>query len=92
MSNFDEESVVLNSTKDAVEKCCNGVPDSVKSRFREGGFCKWGGAWLPVLELGPFDVEGNVREMWLAIFHDVSCLVHPFHNPGTIQIQTTHIY
>ena len=48
------------------------VPESVRSRFREGGFCKWGKDWLPVLELGPFDVEpGTVRDMWLKMFEKV---------------------
>merc|ERR1712238_168034 len=45
------------------------VPKKVKSRFREGGFSRWGKDWLPVLELGPFDVEpGPVRDMWLEMF------------------------
>jgi len=45
------------------------VPKSVKSRFREGAFSRWGKDWLPVLELGPFDVEpGPVRDMWLEMF------------------------
>ncbi|KAL9186914.1 hypothetical protein ACHAXT_010634 [Thalassiosira profunda] len=45
------------------------VPGEVRSRFREGGFSKWGANWLPVLELGPFDVEpGPVREMWMDMF------------------------
>jgi len=45
------------------------VPNDVKSRFREGGFSRWGKDWLPVLELGPFDVEpGPVRDMWLEMF------------------------
>ncbi|KAL7544677.1 hypothetical protein ACHAWF_008045 [Thalassiosira exigua] len=47
------------------------VPKSVKDRFREGGFCKWGRDWLPVLELGPFDVEpGRVRDLWLKLFEE----------------------
>lgn len=48
----------------------SSVPDNIKSRFRGCGFCKWGKeGWLPVLELGPFDVEpGPVREMWLEMF------------------------
>ena len=49
------------------------VPKKVKSRFREGGFSRWGKDWLPVLELGPFDVEpGPVRDMWLEMFDNVS--------------------
>ena len=49
------------------------VPQDVKSRFREGGFSRWGKDWLPVLELGPFDVEpGPVRDMWLDMLDNVS--------------------
>ncbi|KAL3809175.1 hypothetical protein ACHAXA_010633 [Cyclostephanos tholiformis] len=49
----------------------NRVPKEIKSRFREGGFSKWGKDWLPVLELGPFDVEpGPVREMWFEMFRN----------------------
>ena len=49
------------------------IPKCVKSRFREGGFSKWGKDWLPILELGPFDVEpGPVRDMWLEMFRNVS--------------------
>jgi hypothetical protein len=48
------------------------IPKDVKSRFREGGFSKWGNDWLPVLELGPFDVEpGPVRDMWFDMFRKV---------------------
>lgn len=47
------------------------IPKDVKSRFREGGFSKWGKDWLPVLELGPFDVEpGPVRDMWFDMYRN----------------------
>ncbi len=49
------------------------IPKSIRKRFRQGGFSKWGKDWLPVIELGPFDVEpGPVREMWMDMFHNVS--------------------
>ncbi len=49
------------------------IPKSVRKRFRHGGFSKWGKDWLPVIELGPFDVEpGPVRDMWFEMFHNVS--------------------
>lgn len=65
-------------TEKGFKKYCNDllsrVPQNVKSRFREGNFCRWGKEWLPVLELGPFDVEpGPVRDMWLEMFETVSC-------------------
>ena len=48
------------------------IPQNVKSRFREGGFSKWGKDWLLVCELGQFDFEpGPVRDMWLEMFHNV---------------------
>jgi hypothetical protein len=51
------------------------VPTSVAARFLEGGFCKWGKEWLPVLELGPFDVApGPVRDAWLEMCEEVSRL------------------
>eukprot|EP00985_Skeletonema_marinoi_P009635 scaffold4490_cov133-Skeletonema_marinoi.AAC.2 len=47
------------------------IPKSVRKRFRHGGFSKWGKDWLPVIELGPFDVEpGPVRDMWMDMFHN----------------------
>ena len=49
------------------------IPKSIRKRFRQGGFSKWGKDWLPVIELGPFDVEpGPVRDMWMDMFHNVS--------------------
>jgi hypothetical protein len=53
------------------------IPKEIKSRFRECGFSKWGKEWLPVLVMGPFDVEpGPVRDMWFEMFRNVS-----FHVP-----------
>jgi hypothetical protein len=55
------------------EEVLGKIPNKVKSRFREGGFSKWGKDWLPVLEIGPFDVEpGPVRSMWMEMFQNVS--------------------
>ena len=51
------------------------IPKSIRKRFRQGGFSKWGKDWLPVIELGPFDVEpGPVRDMWMDMFHNVRFL------------------
>lgn len=71
----DEEGVI--ATKEEFEQyraeVLSRVPKSVKSRFREGGFSRWGKDWLPILELGPFDVEpGPVRDMWFDMFNNVS--------------------
>mmetsp|Transcript_35208 Transcript_35208/g.63358 ORF Transcript_35208/g.63358 Transcript_35208/m.63358 type:complete len:96 (-) Transcript_35208:912-1199(-) len=87
MHHHEDESTVLFAGNDLSDANGDGddfveyrddllsrVPESVKSRFLEGGFCKWGKDWLPVLELGPFDVEpgGPVRDMWLDMFEKVS--------------------
>ena len=54
------------------EKILAKIPNEIKNRFREGGFSRWGKDWLPVLEIGPFDVEpGPVRSMWMDMFHNV---------------------
>lgn len=75
----DDRDVLLYdlSTKEDFERYKSDilarVPQDVKSRFREGGFSRWGKDWLPVLELGPFDVEpGPVRDMWLDMLDNVS--------------------
>ncbi len=53
------------------------VSAEVQSWFREEGFSRWGKDWLRVLELGPFNVElGPVRDMWLEMFDNVSCLFY----------------
>ena len=64
------------ATKEEFEKfrdiLLSRIPKIVKSRFREGGFSRWGQDLLPVLELGPFDVEpGPVRDMWMEMFNNV---------------------
>lgn len=51
------------------------VSSEVQSCFRVGGFTRWGKDWLPVLEIGPFDVgPGSVREAWFDHLHNVSLL------------------
>jgi len=58
------------------------IPNHIKSNFRTIGFSKWGGNgsnkgkekgnWLPILELGPFDVEeGPVRDCWFELAEQV---------------------
>jgi len=43
--------------------------------FRNIGFCRWGKDWLPIIQLGPMDVEpGSVRDMWYDMHHAVSYL------------------
>lgn len=61
------------------EEILSKIPNKVKNRFREGGFSRWGKDWLPVLEIGPFDVEpGPVRSMWMEMFQNVSVWRHAF--------------
>jgi len=58
------------------------IPNHIKTNFRTIGFSKWGGngsnkgkekgCWLPILELGPFDVEeGPVRDCWFELAEQV---------------------
>ena len=74
----DEEKEEVTQTKEKFEQyrddLLSRIPENVKSLFREGGFAKWSmGEWLPVLELGPFDVEpGPLRDKWLFLFEKVS--------------------
>jgi hypothetical protein len=73
---YTEEEIEL-ATKEDFEKyrddLLSKIPKSVKKRFREGGFSRWGKDWLPCLELGPFDVEpGPVRDMWIDMYNNVS--------------------
>ena len=75
----DEPTIYEIATKEDFDKykedLLSRVPKSVKSRFRQGGFSRWGKDWLPILELGPFAVEpGPVRDMWLDMFDNVSML------------------
>lgn len=69
----DEEGEGVIATKEEFDQyksdILKRVPKSVKSRFQQGGFSRWGKDWLPILELGPFDVEpGPVRDMWFSMF------------------------
>ncbi|KAL3784945.1 hypothetical protein ACHAW5_003625 [Stephanodiscus triporus] len=61
--------VHVRASRDGFAEILGRIPPDIKSRFLEGGFAKWGGYWLPMLELGPFDVEpGLVRDMWFDEF------------------------
>lgn len=78
----EEEEGVL-ATKEEFEQyksdILKRVPKSVKSRFRQGGFSRWCKDWLPILELGPFDVEpGPVRDMWFDMLANVSANITLF--------------
>lgn len=55
------------------DKVLSQVSEYAKSRFRDGGFVQSGGNMLPVLEIGPFDVEpGPVCDKWIDMYNDVS--------------------
>ena len=76
----DKSSLFDLTTKDGFQSYRNHllerIPTEVKSRFREGGFGRWEKVWLPVLELGPFDVApGPIRDMWLDMLVKVSLAV-----------------
>ena len=61
------------------KKVMDKIPDYIKNDFRQIGFTKWGKQMLPVIQLGPYDVEpGPVRDQWLKMFHNVSSTMFPF--------------
>jgi len=52
------------------ETMLNQVDKSVKDDFRKVGFAKWQRQWLPVIQLGPYDISpGPVRKYWMDFFH-----------------------
>jgi len=47
----------------------NEVEEEIKKDFREIGFAKWNLSWLPIIQLGPYDISpGLVRDKWMKIF------------------------
>eukprot|EP00566_Odontella_aurita_P004962 CAMPEP_0113542804 /NCGR_PEP_ID=MMETSP0015_2-20120614/9813_1 /TAXON_ID=2838 /ORGANISM="Odontella" /LENGTH=616 /DNA_ID=CAMNT_0000442907 /DNA_START=100 /DNA_END=1950 /DNA_ORIENTATION=- /assembly_acc=CAM_ASM_000160 len=45
------------------------IDKSVRSDFRRVGFAKWQKDWLPVIQLGPYDVPpGLVRDSWMKLY------------------------
>ena len=60
------------SIKDIKDKRYS-LNDEHGASFRNIGFCRWGKDWLPIIQLGPMDVEpGSVRDMWYDMYHAVS--------------------
>jgi len=60
--------------------------DKHGASFRNIGFCRWGKDWLPIIQLGPMDVEpGSVRDMWYDMYHAVSYLYF-------VHIVCIHVY
>jgi len=63
------------STKDIKDERYSLNDKHGASSFRNIGFCRWGKDWLPIIQLGPMDVEpGSVRDMWYDMHHSVSYL------------------
>lgn len=55
------------------QEILNRIPDDVKKDFRSLCFTKWSTHYLPVIQLGPFDVRpGAVRDQWMEMFQNVS--------------------
>ena len=51
------------------------IPQDVKDDFRQIGFSKWGKEYLPIMQVGPYDVgPGGVRDQWMVMFENVSLL------------------
>jgi len=52
----------------------NKVDSSIRKDFLKLGFARWGKSWLPIIQLGPYDVApGPVRDTWMNFFLNVSC-------------------
>lgn len=79
----DAEDENLKSVEDALKKRkkrfeqekkrqLKEVPKEVKKDFRQLGFGKWGKSYLPIIQLGPYDVGGSLRESYLEMLNDVS--------------------
>ena len=73
------------STKDIKDERYS-LNDKHGASFRNIGFCRWGKDWLPIIQLGPMDVEpGSVRDMWYDMYHAVSYLYF-------VHIVCVHVY
>jgi len=47
----------------------NKVDSSIRKDFLKLGFARWGKSWLPIIQLGPYDVApGPVRDTWMNFF------------------------
>merc|ERR1712161_151808 len=45
------------------------VDKTVRNDFRKVGFAKWQRSWLPIIQIGPYDISpGPVRNSWMKIF------------------------
>lgn len=48
------------------------IPQEVKQDFLSIGFGKWRDMYLPILQLGPFDVGGgDMKHAWMNMLHKV---------------------
>eukprot|EP00579_Thalassiosira_antarctica_P008433 CAMPEP_0201896918 /NCGR_PEP_ID=MMETSP0902-20130614/45604_1 /ASSEMBLY_ACC=CAM_ASM_000551 /TAXON_ID=420261 /ORGANISM="Thalassiosira antarctica, Strain CCMP982" /LENGTH=470 /DNA_ID=CAMNT_0048429629 /DNA_START=388 /DNA_END=1800 /DNA_ORIENTATION=- len=55
------------------ESILKQIDQSVKEDFRTVGFAKWRRRWLPIVQLGPYDIEpGAVRDDWMKLFRKTS--------------------
>lgn len=51
------------------------VDKTVRNDFRKVGFAKWQRSWLPIIQIGPYDISpGPVRNSWMKIFEKVCCI------------------
>ena len=54
------------------EEILKKIPPKVTKDFRSGGFAKWGKDFLPIMQVGPYDVgPGSVRDQWKTMFENV---------------------
>lgn len=65
------------------ESILNQIDQSVKDDFRNVGFAKWRRRWLPIVQLGPYDIgQGPVRDDWMKLFRKTN--KHSKHQTNTI--------
>lgn len=77
----DAEDENLKSVEDALEKRkktfeqekkrqLKRIPKEVKKDFRQIGFGKWYKSYLPMIQLGPYDVGGILRQSYLEMLNE----------------------
>lgn len=70
-----EQALKFQKEEDAI---LSSLPMEIKNDFKQIGFAKWDGQYQCVLQLGPYDVcPGEVRDLWMKMFKEVSEVVMP---------------
>jgi len=63
---------VTNTIKLEEDATLKHLDKAARNDFRKLGFARWKRNWLPIIQLGPYDVPpGPVRDGWIKLFHKV---------------------